>query len=163
MKTTKDLDLKQYVLNQSNEIHKECTSDDILNIFNRIDSLSNFINQKLNIGMFVPAVFENGEWVVLEEPDFMDGTYDDNGLGDVDKYRYKKELKQFEQAKENILFAGFDLIEFTRYYILTNDKTAIYTSKNFKFSISQIELNKIEDLIKYEIPLTENAIKLLGL
>ena len=145
------ISMTEFVLEQNNTIPKDLN---LINNYKNIVKYANFINQDLNIGMFVPAVFKNGEWVVLEEP-----ICDKNC--DLCDCMYSFNL--YEEAKENVLFAGFDLIEFTRYYILTNDKTAIYTSKNFKFSISQIELNKIEDLIKYEIPLTENAIKLLGL
>ena len=35
----------------------------------------------------------------IEEPDFSDGTYDDNGFGDVDKRRYKTDLSEWQEAE----------------------------------------------------------------
>lgn len=35
----------------------------------------------------------------FEKPDFMDGSYDNNGFGDVDKRQYKKDLKEWQEAE----------------------------------------------------------------
>jgi hypothetical protein len=60
-----------------------------------------FLSRPLELGMFVPCDEEGN---VLEEPDFLDGSYDDNGFGDVDKFRYKQDMLEYQQAKDSVLF-----------------------------------------------------------
>jgi hypothetical protein len=63
-----------------------------------------FLGLELNLGMFVAAKFVNEEWVVLEEPneeDFKEIPFDFEGKN------YLYSLKEFQEAKQRILFKGF--------------------------------------------------------
>ena len=112
-----------------------------------------FGKQPLNISMFVPAKFVDGEWVVLEIP--IDIYYrPDYGCQKFPQECYEHDLKEYETAKSNVYFEGFVLIrEHENYWIFMKD---LY---DYKFSKNKT----IEDLVKYEPTLTTTAKKQIGL
>lgn len=116
-----------------------------------------FLKQPLTLGMFVPCDLDGN---LLEEPqayrtqicfDEWDMVYDE------------KECKEYQEAKERVLFEGFEIKQFqtgTKYLEL-KDGDILCTNQfgNFKFRKYQIT----EDLIKYELVLTPTAKKQIGL
>jgi len=123
-----------------------------------------FLKQPLSIEMFVPCD-ENGN--VLDEPDFMSGNYDDNGYGDFDKYQYKKDLKEHQQAKENCLFEEFEckkeiFIHNTEHFFIELNGIKVFWNFNNKWELRK-KFNTIEDLVKYKPKLTATALKQIGL
>jgi len=73
-----------------------------------IERYATFLSQPLNLGMFVPAIEVNGKWEVLEEPphynekiSFFDGK--------IIPYKLIKQVEQYQQAKDRVLFEGLTL------------------------------------------------------
>jgi hypothetical protein len=108
--------------------------------------------QQPNIGMFVPAVCENGVWRVLEEPT-------------VDSYMQPKEMDKqyasYQQAKSKVIFKGFYLvgngfewdktvfeIENELYFIefIGNEITL-----NMNALDKDIQIYTLEDLVKFNL------------
>lgn len=115
----------------------------------KVCNYAKFLKQPLQLGFFVPCDLDGN---VLEEPDFMSGYYDDNGFGDVDKYKYKKHLKEHQEAKERVLFEGFEL---------STNNTVLHKNGLLRIGFSRYPI--VEDLIKYNLVLTESAKKQIGL
>ncbi len=129
-----------------------------------------FLKQPLQLGMFVPCDLEGD---VLEEPDFFIGKYDDNGYGDVDKRKYKEDLKEHQEARERCLFDGFEVNEdednfiYITFLFNKNNCKLIFDKESNSFLIDtpvfDEYVEKIEDLIKYNLELTKTAQKQIGL
>ena len=101
------------------------------------DNYDNFLEQPLKLEMFVPCD-DNGN--VLE---------DIIGHGMI--HNYSEKLKQYEQAKDKVLFDGFDI------YSNGDLHNAFVT-----FESSRLEIMNVENLItdfQYSFYLTPNAIK----
>jgi len=101
---------------------------------------ANFLKQPLTLGMFVPCG-EDGE--VLIEPSLYDPR---SKTGNTEHHEFDEKEKQYQQAKERVLFEGFDSLD---YDIFFNDGCEV-----------------VEDLLKYstiKLTLTETAVKQLGL
>lgn len=122
---------------------------------------ANFLKRPLELGMFI-SCDENGHF--LQEPEHYDlwrkhGSFTQYGE------HLTSVCEPFFKAKEKVLFEGFEVIEISK-------KTKILSDKNKKFHIWINEENKIdeihdfktiEDLILFDLELTPNAIKNLGL
>jgi len=121
-----------------------------------------FLKQPLNIGMFVHCD-ENGNF--LQEPEHYDlwrkhGSFTQYGEN------LTSICEPFFKAKEKVLFEWFELIEVSK-------KTKILSHKNKKCEIWINEKNKIdeiihdfktiEDFVHFDLELTPNAIKEIGL
>lgn len=105
----------------------------------QIRDYANFLKQPLKLEMFVPCD-EDGN--VLEYP--IDIYYKpDFGCQKYPKECYEEDLMKYEQAKEKVLFEGFDLST-AKYHCDRNDRT-------------------IEYFTSFEVELIPNAIKQLGL
>lgn len=117
-------------------------------------SYRDFLKQPLNLSMFVPCKEADGKWVVLEEP---------KQLSDKDSEVYysstDEEMKEYQQAKERVLFEGFEWQkpneEYSEGSLICTDKWVCYDSS--------LKYRCIESLIEYQPTLTPNAIKQLGL
>jgi len=111
---------------------------------------TNLLSQPPNIGMFVPAVCENGVWRVLEEP-YNDGMHD---------HYYFAALNQYQQAKANIIFKGWvykteiselTLIEsdlYDLYFDLIENRCHISTDNVY------MKIHTLEDLVKFNLKMT---------
>ena len=134
--------ITDFVLEQNNTIPKDLK---LINNYKNIINYANFLKQPLKLEMFVPCdkygnVLFKPKWDELQPSEY----YHD----------YLYELDQYQQAKEKVLFEGFEKakigsFDFKRGYSL--------------FKISYYEdiedfLNNVRDII-----LTQNAIKKLGL
>ena len=124
-----------FVLEQSKRImNVEITH---LESHNQIVNYANFLKQPLKLEMFVPC--------------------DDNGnvlegiIGNGMIHNYSEKVKQYEQAKDKVLFDGFDI------YSNGDLHNAFVT-----FESSRLEIMNVENLItdfQYSFYLTPNAIK----
>lgn len=83
--------------------------------YRKIDKFINYLDQEPNISMFVPAVKYGDKWVVLDKPNEM--TYKD-----IDGFRNERfwieDNQQYQQAEENVLFSGFEIVECNTFYTL---------------------------------------------
>ena len=124
-----------FVLEQSKRImNVEITH---LESHNQIVNYANFLKQPLKLEMFVPC--------------------DDNGnvlegiIGNGMIHNYSEKVKQYEQAKDKVLFDGFDI------YSNGDLHNAFVT-----FESSRLEIMNVENLItdfQYSFYLTPNAIE----
>ena len=118
-----------------------------------------FLKQTLNLGMFVPCD-ENGNPIIL------DTEHKECPISwSID------EIEKYKQAKEKVLFEGFDLNQkdlskLENIFCLTKEYFQItFFTKEKGCFIDNLKTNKtyeiktIEDLIEYDLQLTENAIK----
>ncbi|SHF17521.1 hypothetical protein [Chryseobacterium vrystaatense] len=121
---------------------------------------ANFLKQPLMLGQFVP-VDEEGN--VLTQPHL--GMFHDNRAPLQDLNFAKIE---YEKAKEKVLFEGFDLIK-------SDIETLNHTTFIENVNGEQVGYNKswenewnlygivIEDLVGFNIELTESALKQIGI
>lgn len=112
-----------------------------------VRKFSDFLSQKPNISMFIPAVFENEEWKILEDP---------TPHGMITKYSEK--VKQYQTALDNVIFEGF--VKCNRNELvncLYNEDLDLHLDANFKHE------KTIEDLTPYNITLTQKIAKEFGL
>ena len=112
-----------------------------------INQYATFLNQPLNLGMFVPAIEVDGKWEVIYEPR--------RNYWDIDMFIvksakdiYDEKLKKFQQAKDKVLFEGFDLVK---------------TNRDLEILIVNYDNETINDLIKYAPTLTAKGQELRGL
>jgi hypothetical protein len=115
--------------------NSEYTNEEALvSIFKATD----FIQQKLNIGMFVPCYLDGN---VLVKPVFYEmyikGKHE---LFTMDEYNL---CKQYQKAKERVIFKGFVLF----------GKDVLEFSSGRLFELSFLENHTIEDLIPYNLEL----------
>lgn len=143
------------------EWQKKCES------FNKIITYASILKQPLKIQMFVPCDEEGN---VFEKPKEED--YFDEGFPLKFNQKHFREVIMFEynQAKEKVLFegfkstgrfkvsSGFEDFSFLKY---NNGNTQVYVTDYTKEESNESLCYTIEDLIKYKLTLTENAIKQL--
>jgi len=121
-----------------------------------VHEYATFLNQPLNLGMFVPAIEVDGKWEVLEEPICY-------GVGD-EQY-YGSRMDEYQQAKDRVLFEGFEykktkdeyqfcFVESEKLNIVWDYNTVIFPDRSCK---------TINDLIKYAPTLTAKGQELSGL
>lgn len=146
MKENRLISLNRFTLSQleNDENEHEC--------FYFCVDYANFLNQPLNISMFVPAVFDDGKWVVLEIP---------IKLNDKDSEVFysasDKEIEQYQQAKDKVIFEGC---------IIADNELWFDAQKIAKFAFGKwifIESETIQDLIKYKPTLTKYGQQQSGL
>ena len=125
----------------------------------RIWNYARFLKTPLSLGQFVPCDLENN---VLEEPNL-------KRYGEWPSIHYDEHVKQYNEARERVLFEGFEI------HGLLDKSTRRLTSSDGLFSIAwhnNIQgwyLSKgcdkmtIEDLVKYDLTLTKSAITKLKL
>ena len=149
---------------------------------------ANFLRQTLKPEMFVPCVDGN----VLQEPKKTNYQvdvntkcsgwkylYDNNDklIGYYDDRKWKEDFVKYKQFKEKVLFEDSVLIEETMYHqtkrvlIMLKSYPTFRIFNQFYYRDGSIESQlfpnnenlRIEDLIKFELELTESAKKQIGL
>lgn len=149
---------------------------------------ANFLRQPLKPEMFVPCVDGN----VLQEPKKTNYQvdvntkcsgwkylYDNNDklIGYYDDRKWKEDFVKYKQFKEKVLFEDSVLIEETIYHqtkrvlIMLKSYPTFRIFNQFYYRDGSIESQlfpnnenlRIEDLIKFELELTESAKKQIGL
>ena len=122
----------------------------------QIDSIvkyANFLKQPLKLEMFVP-IDQNGN--ILEEPKMIEKQL---GFEEVEiDYDYA-EVEVYKKAKEKVLFEGIEFRKNGGVNFLTIKE---YTFAFFNFNVKFKNLT-IEYLIQYDLQLTENAVKQIGI
>jgi len=147
----------------------EMDNSDLLNQYayklDKIEDYANFLNQPLNLSMFVPAIEVDGKWEVLEKP--KESKY---CLGDIHSGYFRRDLEQYQQAKDRVLFEGFELtkVDDLGYYDLRNETAIIEVYNPLDAETEFLDildngLYKINDLIKYAPALTAKGQELSGL
>lgn len=154
--------MTDFVLEQLNEQNSRTVP--IRTVLNRLENYANFLKQPLKLGMFVPTD-EAGN--VLEEPEKLkerlkifhpNHSVPYNGINTTLGYYITK----YKQAKERVLFEGFELVSENYHIFVQSDKLDIRFSKKDK-SIDSFRFKYIEDLTSRNLTLTETAIKQIGL
>lgn len=119
--------------------------------FNKCVDYAKFLKEPLKLEMFVPCSSENGL------PLCLDGLINSDGII-IDEIEYQ----EYKQAKEKVLFEGFEIRDIMNNQCLFNDKEnksfGWFEKKEFIFFN---EYKKIEDLVKHNLTLTPNAEKLI--
>ena len=132
-------------------------------LFEKIVNYAKFLKQPLKLEMFVPCDEEGN---VLEEPkrwkDYLQ--YPDS----FDGNKEWDELYDYQQAKEKVLFEGFELVRFidkeNPCYVVSNGENEVtFHIGLYNFSKGVNFAKTIEDLIHIQPILTESAIKQIGL
>ena len=128
-------------------------------LFEKIVNYAAFLKQPLKLEMFVPCDEEGN---VLEEPkrwkDYLQ--YPDS----FDGNKEWDELYDYQQAKEKVLFEGFE-IDKNLYLVYKNEISIgrfIFYENGSKF-LFRDNFKTIEDLVEFGFKLTENTIKQIGL
>lgn len=111
--------------------------------YKMIRSYANFLKQPLKLEMFVPCD-EDGD--ILHEPE----DYEQRLPNMMTEYN--DEIYRYKQAKEKVLFEGFEIF-----------KGTIYMCSVPILKVKDLYQTTIECLIHYEPILTENAVKQIGL
>jgi len=152
MKTQKLIPLLDYVLEVIN-------SDIPCNRGKMLDDIGNyakFLSQPLKLSMFVPCD-SNGN--LLEEPrmEFYDSMTGWNFLEDARNYQDK--LEAYNKSKSNVLFEGFE-VTYKGIMLITLEIDVF--SISFHENTAEDTYKTIEDLSKYGLTLTENAVKTIN-
>jgi hypothetical protein len=122
------------------------------NLWEKVINFANFLSQQPNIGMFVPAVFEDGEWRILEQCDEVCAC-------ECDK------IKEYRTALDNVIFEGFEveqILNSGKIFLINKDTTSLTFFNNSVF-IEKNLITTTEDLIPYSLTLTPKFAKELGL
>ena len=142
-----------------------------------IHNYAKFLKQPLKLGMFVPCNKEGNVYAYEYEEPIQEDYWSENGTvysGELFKHDLNRYMK-YKKAKEKVLFEGFDLNQkdlskLENIFCLTKEYFQItFFTKEKGCFIDNLKTNKtyeiktIEDLIEYDLQLTENAIKQIGL
>lgn len=118
---------------------KEDYNETNAKVLKTIINNANLLSKKLQLGDFIPTDKDGN---VLEKPKILK----ENGFK-----TYEKECEIYQQALDNVIFEGF---EYKNHEIYLNDKI---------FRIGEFEDYTIEDLVKYNLTITPQAIKRFNL
>ena len=162
------------ILGESSTFDKDITDwiNEELGKLEKIRSFTKRISQQPNIGMFVPAVFEDGEWRILIKPirPWQDSIIEE-GLHQM----YKEDLQQYQTALDNVIFEGFELNQkdtskLENIICITLGKIQLtFFLKNKALFLDNLEnnyttkINTVEQLIPYNLTLTPKFAKEFGL
>jgi hypothetical protein len=120
---------------------------------------ANFLSQQPNIGMFVPAVEENGEWKKLEEPNHYKEWKSELDRGFEHAYE-NLIMKQYQTALDNVIFEGFEVCENAVEFPNSIEELFYFTEN--KWWLNE-KFKTLEDLTKHNLTLTPKFAKELGL
>lgn len=135
------LSMTEFVLEEGNPSNTDCQFAD------KVMAYANFLKQPLELWMFVPC---DKDGSVVEKPECS-----------LDKECASPTCVKYQQAKERVLFEGFEVRKMKGWNIL--DFPNNQYSKDFSVFEDAFKELTIEDLIKYNLTLTPTAIKQIGL
>ena len=148
METFRLKSMTDFVINKRKELlrHSEYKND-LENYANIIYNYAQFLKHPLKLEMFFPCD-EDGD--ILDEPEDYEVRLPNMMT------EYNDEVYRYKQAKEKVLFEGFEITDETEFLI---------SKYGFSLYFNQIEDFNIEHLLTWsnEIQLTENAIKQIGI
>ena len=115
-----------------------------------------FLNQPLNISMFVPAIKVEDKWEVLEMPKECDLN---SSWSDITNAYY--DIPQYQTAKDNVIFEGWTLANETQsvWAVYDSDNRLVFMKEDGKC----LDGKTIQDLIKYKPTLTKKGLDDSGL
>jgi len=136
-----------------------------------IQKYATFLNTPLNLSMFVPCVKVGDKWEVLEEPkNYQLWLHNKDTFKGVTFTDFKLECNQYQKAKENVLFEGFEVIKVDGldFYKLVSKEMIIEVYAPVDSGVEFLDildngLETIQDLIKYKPTLTEQGMIKSGL
>ena len=141
--------MTDFVLEQNEKINKNFKKNILMTQGETLDELNNFVDVVTNYANFLKKPLKLGYFIACSEMD--------NPIIFYGGIPSKKKLELFEEAKQRVLFEGFE-------YDKENDWV---TYNEFaRFFVSELQNGKVEDLfklIKDEITLTETSIKEIGI
>jgi hypothetical protein len=144
------ISMVDFVLNIGKTIEKYSYTPTMFNYkkIALIEKYATFLNQPLNLGMFVPAIEVDGKWEVLEEPESLKGFYETDKDGMIQE---RKDVKQYQTALDKVLFEGFRV------------EGKFISNYQLSYLIDRLDYITIQDLIKYAPTLTAKGLKDSGL
>ena len=162
------ISMTDFVLNQkqSESFNEKTFINEALISLEKIRNYANFLRQPLELEMLIPCD-EDGD--ILDEPEDYEVRLPNMMT------EYNDEVYRYKQAKEKVLFEGFDLNQkdlskLENIFCLTKEYFQItFFTKEKGCFIDNLKTNKtceiktIEDLIEYDLQITESAIKQIGL
>lgn len=123
----------------------------------RIEKYANFLKHPLNLSMFIRCKLVNGVWFVLEKPKNYSAF--EVGMSSQD-FRYNVfECVEYKESKDRVLFNEVPFHFPSKNTVLLSFKETIVPYNLQEQSFYCDKLNIIEDLIKYNLELTETAKK----
>ena len=123
------------------------TNEKLLDFAINVIKHEELLSQQPNIGMFVPAVCEDGVWRVLEEPN-------------PNLYNSEEYIEQYQQAQSKVIFKGWelesDLPGLTTIKSNINDGHELFFDlidnkcriSNYDF---YMKIHTLEDLVKFNL------------
>lgn len=96
------ISMTDFVLEKT--VEKEIQKKGVTNSLLRIKKYAEFLKQLLELWMLVPCELINGKWIVLKKPKISCASCDKCTCSEA----YHKE---YEQAKDKVLFEGFEYVE----------------------------------------------------
>lgn len=140
-----DFVLEQLSIKQSTSEFKEI-----------VKNYANFLKQPLKLEMFVPC------------------DKDGDVIPDKENHFTRKELQEYQEARERCLFKGFEIFEmdednfiYITFLFNENNCKLIFDKESNSFLIDtpvfDEYVEKIEDLVKYNLELTKTAQEQIGL
>lgn len=128
-----------------------------------IKSYTDFLKQSLEIWMFIPCKLVDDIWVALNKPKdynkFLQLTHGNFSL-------WYNSCFEYQEAEVNLIFKGFEIVEENKYQIHLIYKTNLivfYKTRQTFFYNNKPQIKTLEDLTKYNIELTDQLAKKLGL
>jgi len=147
-----DKTMTEYVLEQAKR-----TTLPFVTRFTNCEKVAEFYSETLNPSMFVPAVFEDGKWVILEEPkNYKQWTKKAlNTPYDIDLSKYE----QYQSALKNVYFDEFFIHEGndtkpSEVKSITEGNFHVFWFNNIEGWYLSRGIETIEDLIPYKLKLT---------
>jgi len=124
---------------------------------NNLHNYANFLNQPLCISQFVACKLVEGKWKVLEE---INEDYPNN-------VEFSEEIEEYRKAKQRCLFKGFKIESHTDNFFSVrcenNIVNVMWNASDERNWFPARGLSTIEDLTKYNLELSQTAVKTLGL
>lgn len=137
MKENKLISMVEFVLKSELDYTSQTTG------FDKIKQYAKFLNQPLNLGMFVPAIEVGGRWEVISE----------------------LQVSMHQQAKNKVIFEGFKSYNPERNshgFSVISDTNGLPI--NFSLSgVAKYPFKTIQDLTKYKPLLTNHGMQISGL
>jgi len=139
------------------ETTEECRFKDDCEFAFQVRKYAQLLSQPPNIGMFVPAVCEDGVWMVLEEPEQYLGALE-FAIGEDFEEAYK-----YQQAQAKVIFGGWEPSQKNNsklediIYVSNKNKQITFFLKNnvcfFENILMNIiqDIHTLEDLVKFNL------------
>lgn len=166
------ISISDFVLEHFELLENVPTQEEAIRHINIVKRYAEFLKQSLKLEMFVPCD-EDGN--IMEEPKKTNYQvdvntkcsgwkylYDSNDklIGYYDDRKWKEDFVKFKQAKEKVLFEGFE-IDKNGYLVHNNDISIgrfISYQEGFNF-LFRDNMKNIEDLVDFGFFINENTIK----